>query len=238
MAERSWQTYGERVWRWLTARPWLAAALLLIGIGIWTVAELGSELREGELLPVDLLILAVIRPYHHPWLFLLATFFSQLLAFPYVLALIIPALVYLFITRRVRAALALMLVPLGTTAIVELLKRIFERRRPATAIVHALGQSFPSGHATLSVVIYGLLGYCVWRYLTVRRWARAMVVALTILLILATGLSRVYLEVHYPSDVLAGWAAGSAIALGTIILLEKWQREAPKREDDAPSEPK
>lgn len=92
----------------------------------------------------------------------------------------------------------------------EALKAFFQRARPdAPALVSASGYSFPSGHAMISFAFYGLLGYLLWQYgrrqpgLTVRLGALvAWLLAITI------GISRIYLGVHFPSDVIAGYAAG------------------------------
>ncbi|MCK9906483.1 phosphatase PAP2 family protein, partial [Frankia sp. Cpl3] len=76
-------------------------------------------------------------------------------------------------------------------------------------LVEAGSYSFPSGHAMVSAAFYGMLGYLIWLNLRQRTKPAWYVVALTVLLIVAIGISRVYLGVHFPSDVIAGFAAGS-----------------------------
>jgi len=90
-----------------------------------------------------------------------------------------------------------------------LLKAVFARPRPTFSdpLATALYYSFPSGHAMMSLIAYGLLGYFLFNALP-ERWQRVVVSAGLIVLILLIGFSRIYLGVHYLSDVLAGFAVG------------------------------
>jgi undecaprenyl-diphosphatase len=95
------------------------------------------------------------------------------------------------------------------------LKNWFERPRP-DIIVHELYRStasFPSGHATMSALVYLTLAALVVRVIRDRR-LKASVLAVAVLLTGLVGVTRVYLGFHWPSDVLAGWALGAAWALG------------------------
>lgn len=98
------------------------------------------------------------------------------------------------------------------------LKELFHRARPLEQVVPAQGFSLPSGHAFASTVFYGMMVYLVWR-LTRRRWARALAVALGVVVIGAVGLSRVYLNVHYLTDVVAGWASGAAWLVAVLLVV-------------------
>jgi len=90
----------------------------------------------------------------------------------------------------------------------ELLKSIFHRPRPElTGLVEVSGYSFPSGHAMVSVAFYGFLAYLLWFNLHHSKLRFPATFAIVILIVLI-GISRIYLGVHYPSDVLAGFAAG------------------------------
>lgn len=109
-----------------------------------------------------------------------------------------------------RHALALLLAMGGGWALNELLKAWFQRPRPSSALLYQMGLSFPSGHAMMSMAFYGCLAWLLGR--EYGRWAWAVALMLWAVLI---GLTRVYLHVHYFTDVLAGFAGG----VGWLLLL-------------------
>ena len=109
-----------------------------------------------------------------------------------------------------------------------MLKQIYHRPRPLLPLVSASGLSFPSGHAMISASFYGLLIYLAWT--NVRRPAlRYALVAVLAGLILLIGLTRVYLRVHYATDVLAGFTAGLAWLVVAIPLLKQLEIVVKKR---------
>ena len=121
------------------------------------------------------------------------------------------------------------------------LKELFHRARPMEQVIPAEGYSFPSGHAFASTVFYGMLVYLVWR-LTDRTWARALAAVVGPLVFVAVGLSRIYLNVHYLTDVVAGWLAGGAWLVASLLLINvvevrfrsrREEREERTRPDDA-----
>lgn len=120
-------------------------------------------------------------------------------------------------TRRYWAAFRVVFASGVGGLVVKGLKALFQRARPLDTVIPADGYSFPSGHAFASTVFYGMGLYLVWR-LTDRPWARALAAVVLPALIVAVGLSRVYLNVHYLTDVAAGWLAGGAW-LGASLLL-------------------
>jgi membrane-associated phospholipid phosphatase len=117
------------------------------------------------------------------------------------------------------------------------LKRLFERARPThpTALVTEEGFSFPSGHSSGAVVAYGMLAYLALRLLP-RRWHRPALAA-AVALVCCIGASRVFLGVHFPSDVIAGLLSGTAWLLVCIssIELASWYRARARRAIDSRS---
>lgn len=114
---------------------------------------------------------------------------------------------------------------LGGTAINSLLKLGFARPRPdlVTPLTHVLTLSFPSGHAALSAICYLTLG-ALLAQTQASRTIRIYFIVTAILLTLLVGLSRIYLGVHYPTDVLAGWCIGIAWALICWTVMSHFQR--------------
>jgi undecaprenyl-diphosphatase len=125
-------------------------------------------------------------------------------------------------------ALAWLVAVAGNSLLNVTLKGVFARVRPphADGLVAASGYSFPSGHASGSVVFYGMLAYLAVRLLP-RPWPLPTRLAATAVAF-ATGSSRVFLRVHYASDVLAGFASGTAWLAVCIVSIEltRWYRRA------------
>jgi undecaprenyl-diphosphatase len=119
--------------------------------------------------------------------------------------------------RFVEASL-LPVVLIGAQLLNVVLKLSFQRPRPEVAFVHLDTYSFPSGHAMMSAAAYGALAYLAWGPLRTRR-RRAILVSGTVALVALIGFSRLYLGVHYLSDVLAGFAGGVFWLAVSIALL-------------------
>jgi membrane-associated phospholipid phosphatase len=109
-----------------------------------------------------------------------------------------------------------------------LLKLSFHRPRPAHQLAMAHGYSFPSGHAFIATIVYGFLIYMTWRLFKIRA-LRFTISAMSILLIVLVGVSRIYLKVHWLTDVLGGYAAGLAwLVLSVIIVNTMKHMTAPR----------
>ncbi|MGG1513936.1 phosphatase PAP2 family protein [Paenibacillus oryzisoli] len=132
---------------------------------------------------------------------------------------VIVALVLLLKWKQKGEALVLLIGTVAAWGLNTLLKGLFERARPLDFLVVEDGFSFPSGHAMVSSFFYGLVGYLIW--INVRdKWRFAWIVpTLTAVMIFAISLTRIYLGVHYPSDVLAGLTAGGVLLLICIFAV-------------------
>jgi undecaprenyl-diphosphatase len=125
---------------------------------------------------------------------------------------------WLLLRRRYRLALVVAVALIGASLFTEGVKLFVARPRPpGQPTVYAPGYSFPSGHTLNSTVTYGLIAFVAWRSALPLAARRAVVVALTALIV-GVGLSRIALGVHYPSDVLAGWLAGTAIVAIAVAV--------------------
>lgn len=122
--------------------------------------------------------------------------------------------------RSMRLALAGAAIPF-TLLVGYGLKLLFERARPLTDIGYSMrldSFSFPSGHSSGSMIAYGLLAYMAWHLLPAP-WGIVAAVMLTIVPLLV-GISRIYLGVHYPSDVAAGWLLG-LVVLALVVFIAR-----------------
>ena len=141
---------------------------------------------------------------------------------------LVSAIVGLF-WRKVRgAAWTLPIAVIGAGLIIQGVKLVIKRPRPSffAPLLHESGFSFPSGHSLIAMVVYGLLGYFAL-HLFRNAWARLAVRVVTVLVVVAIGASRVYVGVHYPTDVLAGWVAGIPWLIACLGLHEVLARRWP-----------
>ena len=127
--------------------------------------------------------------------------------------------------RRWGAAIMLILVSGGVQLLNDILKSTFHRARPVqvVALIAAQQYSFPSGHAMVSAAFYFYLAYLCWRL--VRGVWRFVMIAGLVVLVLLIGVSRIYLQAHYLSDVIAGYIAGfvwaDAVIIGSQLLVTR-----------------
>jgi undecaprenyl-diphosphatase len=135
----------------------------------------------------------------------------------------------LTVRRRYALAIGITLAIVGNGLLISIIKHIFERVRPVhdQSIATAAGWSFPSGHSSGSLVTYGIIAYVLVRVLP-DGWRLAVIVAATVIAF-TTASSRVFLRVHFASDVLAGFALGTVWLVACILSIELTRRYWPSR---------
>lgn len=183
----------------------LLAALL----AAWLLAEFHHEITRPFLEHVDLSVLTGIHAHDTPVLTRLA-FGLTFIGSPSALVPIVGISAAGLWAIRHRRDAALLVLGLGGSALLDLaLKLHFRRVRPDLpwVLVHEHSFSFPSGHSVGAVVLYGILTYLVWSHLDAL-WQQMAVIVAAFLLVAGIGLSRVYLGVHYPTDIAAGYLVG------------------------------
>ncbi len=169
----------------------------------------------------DYRILNLLQIFRSPRFSQTMLFITYLGGWPAILAGSIAAGLFLAVLRRWRYLVGFIAAVLGGELFVYGMKMLFRRPRPPliNALTPETGYSFPSGHVFVAIVFYGLLAYFVWRG-TRRRAVRALAIAAGLFAVVLIGFSRLYLGVHWPSDVLASLAAGAAWLTAVITALE------------------
>ncbi|MBE9185469.1 phosphatase PAP2 family protein [Microcoleus sp. LEGE 07076] len=206
----------------------LISIIRLGGLGVaalamWGFATIAEEVLEKETYAFDKSILLYLRSLHDPVrdrIMLALTFFGE----PNLLLMLSVSLgIMLWVRQHRSEAITIAITGAGAVGLNMLLKQIFARDRPQLweRAVEVKFYSFPSGHAMISMVVYGLLGYLLGSRFPKQRW---LIYSLTVVLIAAIGLSRLYLGVHWPTDIIAGYIAGFVWLLACIFSLEVWKQ--------------
>jgi undecaprenyl-diphosphatase len=196
---------------------------LFVVFGLLAVlSEFHEEITDVWLQGLDDSIQGYVHSYTTPPLTRLMFFLSLLGSWKVVLPVVIIAVIWLLSQGRQSDALVLALSVAGGATISMALKLWFVRARPsvAWALAHESTYSFPSGHSAAAVVFYGTIALLAFRR-PKRGPITVLIGALAVFMILGIGLSRIYLGVHFPTDVLAGYFTGS-IWLGAVAIAD-WQ---------------
>ena len=203
-------------------REWpILLRLLLAATAFWVFAEVAEDVAEGSTAAIDRALLLMMRDPNDASLMLGPGWFQEMMrdftglgGFGILFLATLSAIGFLLLEGKWHAALLLLFAVLGGLLLSTLLKAGFDRPRP-DLVPHGsivTSASFPSGHSTLSAVVYLTIGALIARFRPNPR-VKVYVLMLAAGVALIVGASRVYLGVHWPTDVLAGWAIGSAWAL-------------------------
>ena len=230
-------------------RVWLArqeggvlGAMLAAAAGLFAFAELADAVVEGDTRAFDEFLLLGLRSPADPsdplgprWLEEMMRDFTALGGTGVLSAVTLAVVGFLFLTGKRHAAATVAVSVVGGLLLSQALKWGFARPRP-DLVPHGqtvYTQSFPSGHAMLSAVVYLTLGALLARTQP-RRRVKLYFLAVAGVLTVVVGVSRVYLGVHWPTDVLAGWTVGAGWALLCWLVMLWLQRRGQVEAEDTP----
>lgn len=234
-----------RLRAWLAQRDLvLLTGAFLVVILMWAFIEVTDEVFEGETQDVDDRILIALRepgnladPIGPPSLEEMARDFTAVGGVVVLTTITLSVLGFLLIQGKRRAALFLAAGTAGALLLSLALKNSFDRPRPDVVphLSHIMTSSFPSGHSMLSAAIYLTLGAMLAR-MSERKRVKLYFVSIAIVLTVLVGISRVFMGVHYPTDVLAGWSVGLAWALVWWLAARRLQSTGKVERDVAHAE--
>ncbi len=231
-------------------RAWLVrqelsvlCAMLVVAAGLLAFAKLAEEMVEGDTRAFDEYLLLSLRSAADPsdpvgprWLEEMMRDFTALGGIGVLVAVTLAVIGFLVLTSKRHAAITVGVAVASGLLLSQTLKWGFARPRPDLVphgqIVYT--HSFPSGHAMLSAVVYLTLGALLART-QARRGVKLYFLAVAGFLTVVVGISRVYLGVHWPTDVLAGWAGGAGWALLCWLGMLWLQRRGKVEEEGAPA---
>jgi len=208
-------------------------ALLAITAGAWAFIELASEVLEGDTQTFDEWVVRSMRQADDPSLAIGSSTLTEIarditaLGSVSVLALMtLAAAGYLLVRGQYRSMWFTIIATVSGAILSTVLKASFQRERPSIVphLTETMTSSFPSGHSMLSAMVYLTLGTLLMR-LTRNRRAKMYILMIAVTLAVMVGLTRIYLGVHYPTDVMAGWAAGLTWAVLCWLVESYLQRQ-------------
>lgn len=227
--ERRWRRALDLMSRLGRHELAILTSLVLIGGGLWGFIELADEIAEQETHAFDEAILLALRspadrsdPLGPRWVEELGRDFTALGGMGILTFLTFAVAGFLILQRKFRITVLVLIAVYGGFLLSTLLKQGFDRPRPDLVPhgVYVYTSSFPSGHSMMSAATYLTLGALLARVQP--RWRmKAYLLLIAIFLTLAVGVSRIYLGVHWPTDVVAGWTAGAVWAL-LCWLVARW----------------
>jgi undecaprenyl-diphosphatase len=207
-------------------------AVLTALVGSWAFLEIADEMAEGEFQRLDAWVVRSLRrpvdaavPIGPRWLVDDVRDLSALGGRPVLIVVTAAIVLYLWLARTFHAMWVVLGAAVGGQLLSALLKVVFARPRPDIVphLTTVNFSSFPSGHSVSAAAVYLTLGLLLARF-TDRTRLRIYVLTLATFVTFLVGISRVYVGVHYPTDVLAGWAAGSVWATCCWLLAGYLQR--------------
>ncbi len=225
MIQRSLASFLNLLVRW-RREPVIPVVLLLIAGGLWGFIEIADEVQDRESHHFDRTIMLAMReagdpkdPWGPPWMEEMGRDLTALGGFTVLTGLTLAVTGFVLFLGQRRIAMIGLIAVAGGMALTHFLKEGFERPRP-DLVPHGVlvtNASFPSGHTMMAAVVYLTLGVLLARTLPARA-LRVYVIGVSAAIAVLVGVSRVYLGVHWPTDVLAGWTLGAAWALVCWLL--------------------
>jgi len=221
------------IWAWLGDRePVVLLGTLLVIAGTWAFIAIADNVAEGDTQSFDDWAVRALRrpdelarPIGPRWLAEMGRDATALGGVGWLVSFTLAVAGYLWLDGKRHMAAFLLIAAGSGTALAFWLKSLFDRPRPSLVphLSYVTSSSFPSAHSMLSATVYLTLGALVASVMA-RMRLKVYVLTLSLLLTLLVGVSRVYLGVHYPTDVLAGWMAGLTWALACWLVAHWLQR--------------
>jgi len=218
---------AKKVIRYFRGRePIVLLGLLIVVLCSWGFIELSDEVMEGDTDAFDRWAVRSLRnptdlsdPIGPVWMTEVGRDITALGGVSVLMLSIAAATGFLAISRDYRTMMVLLISTLSGVGISLLMKHWFDRPRPdfVPHLSQVYTSSFPSGHSMLAAVVYLTLAVMIAPALR-HFWLRFYVIATAVLITVLVGCSRVYMGVHYPTDVLAGWTAGLVWAIGCWLI--------------------
>ncbi|OAH59541.1 MULTISPECIES: phosphatase PAP2 family protein [Bacillaceae] len=201
----------------------------LIGFGF-----MAFLVSSHEIIQFDQTVISFIQGLESSMLTAIMKFFTLIGSTYSIVVLSLLVLFFLYSVFKHRSELILFIaVVLGSNILFKSLKWFFHRARPDFhRLIEVGGYSFPSGHATNAITLYGILAFLLWRHIPVR-WGRMVLIVISTMMMMMIGTSRIYLGVHYPTDIISGYLVGGFWLAIAIWFYQRYQKKRQKRKNSS-----
>ncbi|MBT2736304.1 phosphatase PAP2 family protein [Bacillus sp. ISL-7] len=209
----------------MNLKTYLVIAFSISAVSIIGFSLISLLISDQKIIYFDRTVIDMVQGSETLVLTNVMKFFTFIGSAPFVIVLSLFLLLFLYKVLHHRLELILFASAITGSAILNgILKQFFQRVRPDFhRLIDIEGYSFPSGHAMNAFTVYGILSFLLWRHIP-SRFGRGVLISVSIIMILAIGISRIYLGVHYPSDIIGGYFA-SGFWITTAILFFQYYQE-------------
>lgn len=207
-------------------KGYLLSAFIIGLVSLIGFSYMAILISGEEILTFDQRVISFIQGLESPILTSIMKFFTFIGSFPVGVVLFLAGSHFLYRVFKFRTELFLFsTVIIGTPILNQILKHLFQRVRPDfNRLIEIGGYSFPSGHAMGAFATYGILTFLLWRHIP-NRLGRTVLVIISSVFILMIGISRIYLGVHYPTDIIGGYFASGVWLTIAIWFFQKYKEK-------------
>ena len=199
----------------------IISAVSLIGFSFMTIV-----ISRHNILTFDSMVISFVQGLETSTLTAIMKFFTFIGSTKGIIVISLLVLFFLYKVLKHRSELVLFfIVIVGTPILNGIFKNFFHRACPDLhRLIEIGGYSFPSGHAMSAMAVYGLIAFLLWRHIPTR-FGRSLLILLSVIMILMIGISRVYLGVHYPSDIIDGYFASGFWLAMSIWFYQRYKEK-------------
>ncbi|MEH7180310.1 phosphatase PAP2 family protein [Neobacillus vireti] len=203
----------------------LTRAFLISLVALLAFSVVAMLVRAEKIIDFDNAVISAVQSQESPFLTRIMEFFTTVGSTLWVVIICLLILIFLYKMLHHRHELVLFIVVVAGSPLLNMvLKEIFQRARPdLNRLIEISGYSFPSGHAMNAFTVYGILTFLLWRHIF-NLTGRTLLLLFSSFVVFMIGVSRIYLGVHYPSDIIGGYLA-SGCWLAASIWVFQWYME-------------